>query len=70
MYVTYFGGDTRLGLEPDNEAQESWISMGLPPHRVFPFGMKDNLWEMGDFGPGELCSEIHFYRIGDRYLKW
>lgn len=28
LYVTYFGGDEKSGLEPDNECRELWLSLG------------------------------------------
>eukprot|EP00210_Caulerpa_lentillifera_P006221 g5942.t1 len=65
LYATYFGGDEKLGLSPDEEAKEIWLEL-LPPERVMPFGSKDNFWEMGDTGPCGPCSEIHFDRIGGR----
>lgn len=69
LYVTYFGGNAEMGLEPDNEARDIWISLGMEPERVLPFGMKDNFWEMGETGPCGPCSEIHFDRIGGRNAK-
>ncbi|XP_073001197.1 alanine--tRNA ligase [Typha latifolia] len=65
IYATYFGGDEKSGLAPDNEAREIWLKF-LPPGRVLPFGCKDNFWEMGDTGPCGPCTEIHFDRLGNR----
>ncbi len=66
LYVTYFGGDKEKNLEPDLEARDIWLNLGLPADRVLPFGMCDNFWQMGDVGPCGPCSEIHFDRIGGR----
>ncbi|ELU07551.1 hypothetical protein CAPTEDRAFT_94502 [Capitella teleta] len=62
LLVTYFGGNTELGLEPDEECREIWLSIGVPGNRVFPLGMKDNFWDMGDCGPCGPCTEIHLNR--------
>ncbi|CAH2036312.1 unnamed protein product [Thlaspi arvense] len=65
IYATYFGGDEKAGLQPDNEARDIWLKF-LPSGRVLPFGCKDNFWEMGDTGPCGPCTEIHYDRVGNR----
>ncbi|KAH0552854.1 Alanine--tRNA ligase [Trichoglossum hirsutum] len=66
LYVTYFEGDEKGGLEPDTEAQELWRSVGVADDHILPGNMKDNFWEMGDQGPCGPCSEVHYDRIGGR----
>jgi alanyl-tRNA synthetase len=43
LYATYFGGDEKQGLAPDEEARQIWLRF-LPSSRVLPFGCKDNFW--------------------------
>ncbi|KAK2585147.1 hypothetical protein KPH14_008653 [Odynerus spinipes] len=59
LYVTYFGGCEKLGLKPDTECRDIWLSLGIPENRILPFGMPDNFWEMGLSGPCGPCTEIH-----------
>uniref|UniRef100_A0A8D8ZX88 Alanine--tRNA ligase n=1 Tax=Cacopsylla melanoneura TaxID=428564 RepID=A0A8D8ZX88_9HEMI len=66
LYVTYFGGHTEAGLEPDLECKEIWLKLGLPESHIIPGSMKDNFWEMGETGPCGPCSELHYDRIGGR----
>ncbi|KAI9057339.1 hypothetical protein FKP32DRAFT_1598429 [Trametes sanguinea] len=66
LYVTYFEGDPKAGLEPDLEAKQYWLDTGVPEDHIIPGNAKDNFWEMGATGPCGPCSEIHFDRIGGR----
>ncbi|KAF2146976.1 uncharacterized protein K452DRAFT_218807 [Aplosporella prunicola CBS 121167] len=66
LYVTYFEGDEKLGLEADTEARDLWLSVGVAEDHILKGNVKDNFWEMGDQGPCGPCSEIHFDRIGGR----
>lgn len=68
LYVTYFGGDVALGLEPDLECKQIWLDLGVREDQILPGSMKDNFWEMGETGPCGPCSEIHYDRIGGRHV--
>lgn len=66
LYVTYFEGDEKNGLEPDFEAKQFWLDVGVAEDHILPGNAKDNFWEMGDQGPCGPCSELHYDRIGGR----
>src|SRR4051812_20074452 len=61
---------TYLGIDPqrlrvtvhytDDEARALWREIsGLPDHRIYGLGDKDNFWQMGDTGPCGPCTEIY-----------
>lgn len=66
LYVTYFEGDEKNGLEADLEAKQFWLDVGVAEDHILPGNAEDNFWEMGDQGPCGPCSEIHYDRIGGR----
>jgi len=44
----------------DDEARAYWREIsGLPDHRIYGLGDKDNFWQMGDTGPCGPCTEIY-----------
>jgi alanyl-tRNA synthetase len=59
LYVTYFEGDEKEGLEKDTETYELWKQFVDETH-ILPGNKKDNFWEMGETGPCGPCSEIHY----------
>lgn len=66
LYITYFGGDKALHLEPDVETKEIWRALGVQESHILPFGAKDNFWEMGALGPCGPCTEIHVDHVPQR----
>lgn len=44
LYVTYFEGDSKNGLEADLEARQLWLDQGVPEDHVLPGNAKDNFW--------------------------
>jgi alanyl-tRNA synthetase len=71
LYVTVFyvdrataswelGFDLEVGAERDSEAEKYWLEVGVPKERIFPGGVRDNFWQMGDTGPCGPCSEIYY----------
>jgi alanyl-tRNA synthetase len=66
LYVTYFEGNPAMNLDPDLEAKQLWLDVGVPEDHILPGDMKDNFWEMGDQGPCGPCSEVHYDKVGGR----
>ncbi|HEX8085318.1 MAG TPA: alanine--tRNA ligase [Solirubrobacteraceae bacterium] len=66
IWATVFEGDDELGLGPDEEAIEGWLSVGVPRERIVLASRADNFWQAGPIGPCGPCSELYF----DRGLDW
>jgi alanyl-tRNA synthetase len=62
LWISVFGGDDELGLGPDEEAIECWLSVGIPRDRIVLLGREDNFWQSGPTGPCGPCSELYFDR--------
>ena len=69
LYVTYFGGEPSMGLEPDLECRDFWLDLGVLPDQILTGNMADNFWEMGEVGPCGPCSEIHFDRWEIQFIS-
>ena len=44
LYITYFGGDDKLGLPADLEAKNLWLARGVLEDHILPGSAKDNFW--------------------------
>ncbi len=62
IWITIFEGDDALGLGPDEEAIEAWLSVGVPRERIVPLSREDNFWQAGPTGPCGPCSELYLDR--------
>jgi alanyl-tRNA synthetase len=66
IWVTVFEGDEELGLGPDEEAIDAWLTIGVPRERIVPCPRSENFWQAGPTGPCGPCSELYL----DRGLAW
>ncbi len=62
VWITVFKGDEALGLGPDEEAIDAWLSVGVPRERIVLLGREDNFWQAGATGPCGPCSELYYDR--------
>ena len=62
IWVTVFSGDDLLGLGPDEEAIELWLTVGVPRERIVGCPRSENFWEAGPVGPSGPCSELYIDR--------
>ena len=51
IWITVFEGDEKLGIGPDEEAIEAWLSVGVPRERIVPLGAGQRLHVAGDVDP-------------------
>ena len=50
LWITVFEGDEELGLGPDEEAIEAWLSVGVPRERIVLCPRSENFWQAGPTG--------------------
>jgi alanyl-tRNA synthetase len=62
IWITVFAGDEELGIGPDEEAIEAWLSIGVPRERIVECPRSENFWQAGPTGPCGPCSELYFDR--------
>ncbi len=62
IWITVFEGDDELGLGPDEEAIDAWLSVGIPRDRIVLCNRKENFWQAGETGPCGPCSELYLDR--------
>ena len=62
LYVTCFEGDENA--PKDTESADMWQSHGIPPHRIYFLGVKDNWWSPGDNGPCGPDTEMFYDLTG------
>ena len=62
IWITVFEGDDKLGLGPDEEAIEAWLSVGVPRERIVLCPRSENFWQAGTSGPCGPCSELYIDR--------
>jgi len=65
IWITVFAGDEELGLGPDEEAIEAWLSVGVPRERIVELPRSENFWQAGPTGPCGPCSELYLDRGPD-----
>ncbi len=65
IWLTVFAGDEELGLGPDEEAIEIWLSIGVPEERIVHLPRAENFWQAGATGPCGPCSEMYIDRGPD-----
>ena len=44
LYVSYFEGDPKQGLQPDLETKQIWLDIGIPEDHIVTGDAKDNFW--------------------------
>ena len=62
IWITIFEGDDELGVGPDEEAIEAWLSVGVPRERIVALPRSENFWQAGSTGPCGPCSELYYDR--------
>ena len=62
IWISVFEGDEELGIGPDEQAIEAWLSVGVPRERIVLLPRSENFWQAGTSGPCGPCSELYLDR--------
>lgn len=71
LYVTYFEGDPKNGLEPDLEAKNHWLETGVAEDHIIPGNAKDNFWGTFEVSvPSAITMFTECHRDGCNRSLW
>ncbi|KAG9036604.1 Alanine--tRNA ligase [Tulasnella sp. JGI-2019a] len=69
LYVTYFEGDAKQGLAPDEEARQLWLEVGVAEDHILTGNAKDNFWgrhmySIDYYPPPDILRLVTFEEMG------
>jgi alanyl-tRNA synthetase len=70
LYVTYFEGDPKAGLAPDEEARQEWLKQGVAEDHILPGNAKDNFWGMSSLAGCRHKLTFTTTRNGRHWTVW
>jgi alanyl-tRNA synthetase len=68
--VTYFEGDLKNGLAPDDEARQIWLDQDVAEDHILTGNAKDNFWGTCVFMCTGAASKPDRRRNGRNWTMW